>query len=752
MEKQVISQTDFSGGMDSSKDADAIGENQYADAKNVEIRDGAPRTRRGSILLYDWGDSYALQGAGIYQAVFGDQRKETLLFVRNGTCYRMNVPQGAVSMTTPSGETITTDEDITFVQAFDYIYMLRGNDKPVLRWSGYNTDNWELVPTPAVGDPFPNCSLGVYAYNRGWVVTADDTLNASDLLSEAFDFNFHSYQIDSGDGGKITGILPYMDGGLLVLKEGSVHILTGCNGDLSGLARQVVDSRHGCIAPDSIVMLGADVWFLSRDGVRSVQLTEYNKAQMMDVTVSNKIPTLIDRINWNSAQGAQAIVYDNYFLLAVPFDNATTNDTILVYDMMLRTWVGYWQGVTVQKFLVGKQDNLDVLYAIDQYNDTRIMLRDFYQDNTRKMQPVYYQFLSPKSSISLSPLVNSGQLSALTSGIIAFDMVIFTGATGTILNIVKTLLGANRFHIDFSGTTMTVTLSPTGGAWSFTATIPTYSTPSIQDMKRILIKHNGTEPEMWIDGVKQTLTFTVSTDKTKWLPDISADASYMILGRYGTSDAIQAYIKNFDIYNDDGTTRTYICRLPFLEGSGTSVKELSTLQTFTCGNNWVAPAVPVAIPTSFTSRGYNFGASQVSRSLKMGQVCVRHRQPNFTVTLTDDREYESQVLLNGKTYSLTKYDIHGVADWAQTGVDFATAKRQDYAPLYLPAAGMKLESLANVSYNVKPDLEQEHTEVLFSGRVCSFFQLAVENTTGTLALKEISMQATPNMFGRKAQE
>jgi hypothetical protein len=228
----------------------------------------------------------------------------------------------------------------------------------------------------------------------------------------------------------------------------------------------------------------------------------------------------------------------------------------------------------------------------------------------------------------------------------------------------------------------------------------------------------------------------------------------MVIG-YG-SDPATYYMKNFTLYKDVVGVRTYLVNIPFNEGSGTTVKDMVSLTAFTVTNYgstfWVTPASPAAIATSFTSRGYNFGASQVSRSLKMGQVCVRHRQPSFTVTLTDDREYESQVLLNGKTYSLTKYDIHGVADWTQTGVDFATAKRQDYAPLYLPAAGMSLESIANASYNVKPDLEQEHTEVLFSGRVCSFFQLAVANTVGTLALKELSMQATPNMFGRKAQE
>jgi hypothetical protein len=51
----------------------------------------------------------------------------------------------------------------------------------------------------------------------------------------------------------------------------------------------------------------------------------------------------------------------------------------------------------------------------------------------------------------------------------------------------------------------------------------------------VVVRHNGTEPSIWINGVSNALNFRVGTDKTKWtkavITDATSKASYLMIGR-----------------------------------------------------------------------------------------------------------------------------------------------------------------------------------------------------------------------------
>ena len=181
-------QVDFSGGMNDRLAPEQLSKSEYAYGENLEIRDGYARTRRGSHRLYEWLSDATFQGAGVYRAFYSDQRRETLFLVRNGTIYRANLPQYPDSMLSPDGVTLSTETRMRFVQAFQYMYLLRGLDNPPLRWesgaddwvdemldegSGQIADEngtpmyaeeihpaWSLVPTPETGSPMPNSDYG----------------------------------------------------------------------------------------------------------------------------------------------------------------------------------------------------------------------------------------------------------------------------------------------------------------------------------------------------------------------------------------------------------------------------------------------------------------------------------------------------------------------------------------------------------------------------------------------------------------
>jgi hypothetical protein len=58
---------------------------------------------------------------------------------------------------------------------------------------------------------------------------------------------------------------------------------------------------------------------------------------------------------------------------------------------------------------------------------------------------------------------------------------------------------------------------------------------STSDYTHIAITHDGTEPNIWINGVDVAATFTVSTDKTLWFNDIAALNTRIGTTSYNTS-------------------------------------------------------------------------------------------------------------------------------------------------------------------------------------------------------------------------
>jgi len=276
---------------------------------------------------------------------------------------------------TPDSHWTALDVDaqgVEIIRAYDRYYLLRGENYPLLRISDEGWAEAELADAPRARG-------GVFAYNRLWLIEGKETIRPSDLLDDNWD-SLAGFDVDSGDGQKLVALHAFREGQMLAFKDSSVWLLAGCNdpSGLGALTKSPLDTLHGLAAPRSVVDIGRDTWYLSQGGVRSISLTEQNQVQTADVTVSAKIPARIARINWRAAAGACAAVHDNYFLLSVPVDGSETNNTVLVFDLLMKCWVGEWT-IEVARWLSSTVRQR--LYAMDYEGTIREVLADHYDDD-----------------------------------------------------------------------------------------------------------------------------------------------------------------------------------------------------------------------------------------------------------------------------------------------------------------------------------------------------------------------------------
>lgn len=165
--------------------------------------------------------------------------------------------------------------------------------------------------------------------------------------------------VEPGIGGQITAIVPARDLQplLWVFKERAIFLFEVRWGDAGAgkfiaTAGDALDTTNssirpltvgtGCIATRSATwtpgQAGADIFFLSADGIRALSRADNDVQQGASFPLSYNIPGWIDRINFAAADKSVASVFDNAYHLAVPLDGATDNTHILRFDFEGQSW------------------------------------------------------------------------------------------------------------------------------------------------------------------------------------------------------------------------------------------------------------------------------------------------------------------------------------------------------------------------------------------------------------------------------
>ena len=165
-----------------------------------------------------------------------------------------------------------------------------------------------------------------------------DEIIASDILdSDTYDQIYGSYRFNAGTADFIVGLHSFSDDTLMVFNRNSIHVVKNSI-DLTQSTIQLLTDEVGCVARKSIQQIGNQVLFLSDNGVYGTEfLDEYN-LRGTQTPLSEPINETIKRINKAHASKAVSAYFDNRYYIAVPLDDATDNNTILVYNLLNAQW------------------------------------------------------------------------------------------------------------------------------------------------------------------------------------------------------------------------------------------------------------------------------------------------------------------------------------------------------------------------------------------------------------------------------
>jgi hypothetical protein len=165
-----------------------------------------------------------------------------------------------------------------------------------------------------------------------------DEILLSDVLDiDTYDQVYAQFRFNAGRSDFNVGMLSFSDDKLIVFNRNSIHLVVG-SGDLSDSSVQLLTDEVGLIARNSVVQVGNQVLFLSDNGVYGLSFIDLYNLRGQEVPLSESIQKTIDTINKDHADKAVAVYFDNKYYLAVPTGTSTTNNTLLIYNFLNKSW------------------------------------------------------------------------------------------------------------------------------------------------------------------------------------------------------------------------------------------------------------------------------------------------------------------------------------------------------------------------------------------------------------------------------
>lgn len=342
----------FGGGMDAYQRQTLLAPNQSNYLENLIIRDNLePRTRPGADTLgAALSVGNALQGL-IYFDINGT---EQLIGAANQHFYRW---EGA-NWTAMSGanELVLSDAALIFegAQGVDKVLFTDGT-LPMQTWDGAN---WSASLGSTPNDPPVGATILCWHTGRMFAsgkATLPDTIWVSARLAYgAGSWNSvqRSFRVGGGDGDPIKALASLQGFVLAVLKENSIWLVStdprNEPGDFSvQQASESLSYGIGCVGKKAWCLYGNDLFFMARDGVRSIQRMQAAANQyQLSAPVSEPLQPFIDRINWTYAHKICFQKFKELVLISVPLDSSTVNNCVFVWNGRLGCWLGLWTGWT----------------------------------------------------------------------------------------------------------------------------------------------------------------------------------------------------------------------------------------------------------------------------------------------------------------------------------------------------------------------------------------------------------------------
>lgn len=357
-----VRQESFGGGLSSYQRPNSISETQFADALNVFVDQNLrASTRPGVDSLGDaapGGSAALVQALGYYDTPTHEQ----LLLCAGNSFYKWDGANWSASL---AGYTATAESRPNMAQGINEMLIVDGTQN-VYAWDGSAfTDLGTGTGKPPTGASM--VEWHTYRAFYSGISTEPDALYISDIadpgtVQEASWVT----RIGEGEGEKITGIHTMQGSWLAVFKENSIWMIDAQPTATSAAAWSYtkVTGGIGCVGPRAAVRYGTDLFFLSREGIRTLQrMAAVGGQYEITPPLSQPVQDIIDRINWSYAHRVAAGRFDQFVFFSLPLDSATEPSHTLVWNGRLGVWLGLWDWAASQFEITRFADELQLAFG-----------------------------------------------------------------------------------------------------------------------------------------------------------------------------------------------------------------------------------------------------------------------------------------------------------------------------------------------------------------------------------------------------
>ena len=278
--------------------------------------------------------------------------------------------------------TISTTVSFTFfanVDDFTATAVVLGSRQSVgLGFTHMPCPPWAIYHQRRLWMPFQYISSGTSGSPTITDRNIRDEIIASDILdADTYDQIENQFRIASGGADYVVALQPFAEDNLLVLMRNSIHLITGISGDLEDTVVKEITREVGCIARKSVVQVGNQVFFLSDNGVYSVDFGDLYNLRGSSLPISEAIDPLIQRINPDYAENSVAVYNDNRYYISIPLDASTTNNAILVFNFLNQGWESLdtidQDGWNINNIIRAGSGGPNKLYAINSFGGIHIL-------------------------------------------------------------------------------------------------------------------------------------------------------------------------------------------------------------------------------------------------------------------------------------------------------------------------------------------------------------------------------------------
>lgn len=660
----------------------------------------------------------------------------------DGAVYASVSHNPPVSVPLPAGVTLASP--IYFEQFVNTLIMMRGPDLDPLQLTDL-TVGFTTVPNPPAGlglSRIPRGSRAITAGNRLWVMTGTDQVWASNSLDHTAYNVARQFRISDGTPDNMVTMAVFNETDLVCGKERSIWRITDIVGTLAGSQLLPVTHQYGCVAADSMVDIGTDLWWWSQDGPASLTITEFNELQTtagaQRPMPSADIRPLVARVNAMHRSGICAAVWDRKVYFGVPFGDA---DSELRHEQLSGSYRFLITTLAI-RMTVGAQYRLE-MGANDQQLDNLTQTLTVSQDFT-----------------ALETL--TGILGTATAQPVTASLRRFYRGNNAILVCDLDLVDPQTGYGTWQGYDQAAGIEPQQFFLSEYLGKDRLCFDGLDGWSCLYEEgYEDAHPEPYIDVVVSALPAAGNALQVNGLAgelvvaeaqqtnNVSAAARWGI----GVVPLLATAIDNLWVslagpnemggFTDaDNTTGGW-------SAPNTEAVKLSNGVRFN-STNGVLPSVSItgswatvtygqwlAIETDFLSRGLRRPEPVgLYRGLALGaQLMTWH--PRYTLSIRPEGVLEEKAMVTDRTRSRTRYDRpFDRADWVETNVndDFDTRGRQDYS-LNLSGAGFKLGDGLGVG------LHQEATHWTRADRQARAMQVRITNDLGRCRIIAISYEA-----------